>query len=157
MAFGEGKILAIVVERSQVDVGRRVVGSQLEYSVIGGDRITMSIRIFLKCDAAREPGTDLVLVGDRLRPGPTDRCAGHNFLALGKIHQELSRDGLQQLAAMTEGDPTLRRGRSGCFQQRILQPGRLLPHRVEGLTNHVGPHTHRTQIANLFYFQQVGE
>src|ERR1700751_1326071 len=65
--------------------------------------------------------------------------------------------GSGSLPSLGEGPSTLGCGRGCSFQERLFQSRRLLPHRIEGLANHVGAHTHRAQISNLLDFEQIGE
>src|SRR5271165_2252490 len=94
VAFGEYKILAVVVEGAQIDVSRGMRGFDIEHLVIGGDGLALSVGVFFQRDATGEPGGDFGLPRARLMSG--NRRAGHDALALGEIHKKLAGDGFEQ-------------------------------------------------------------
>ena len=155
MALGENKFLPIVIERPQIDVGGSMRRRQVEHLMISRDGFGMRIRIFFQRDAAGEPGIHFVVARRGLRPG--NRSGGHYFLAFGKVHKKLPGDRLQQLAFVAERYPVLGGGTGTGFKQRIFHPDGPLPHGVQRLPDHIGPHIIFAQVANLFDFQQVGE
>ena len=105
MFFREAEILAVVVERTQVDVSGGVRGFNLKHLVIRGNCFRLHARIFFQRDAAGEPGCHFILARTGLVF--SHRRAGQHLLALGKIHQELAGDRLQQAAFVTESDTML--------------------------------------------------
>src|ERR1700687_5752868 len=67
MLFGQSKILAVIVERSQINVRGRVRRLDGEHLMVGRNRIGLSVGIFFQRDAARKPYRNLVLAGSGFR------------------------------------------------------------------------------------------
>jgi hypothetical protein len=78
MLFRETIFLAIVVERSDVDVSRGVSRIVLQNSQISCDRVCVRVRIFFERNAAGEQLSDVRLV--RIRPQRHDRRSRNYFL-----------------------------------------------------------------------------
>ena len=69
--------------------------------MIRGDRLGLRVGIFFERDAAGKPRRNFMFPRSGL--GSRNGRAGYDFLALGKIHQKLSGDWLQQFAVVPEG------------------------------------------------------
>ena len=89
--------------------------------------------------------------------GLRHRRAGHDFLALGKIHQELARDRLQQFALWRKATRCFAVDQAPASSSGFLHARGLLAHGIERLANHRRTHAHGAQIANLFDFQEIGK
>jgi len=99
--------------------------------MVGGNRVGLGIGIFFHGNPPGKPCRNFVLARTGSRLG--HRSAGQDILALGKIHEELTRDRLQQPALMAERHAMLcSRPRSG-FEQRLLHARGLLAHGIERL------------------------
>src|ERR1035438_10025092 len=155
MLFGESEILAVVIKRTQIDMRSRVGSLDFEHLMIRGNGLRLSVGILFEGDASREPCRSFVLAGTGL--GLWHGRGGQDFLALGKIHQELTCDRLQQPALVAESHAVLRRRGSTGLEQGFLHARSLLAHGIERLANHRRTDAHGAQVANLFDFQEIGK
>src|SRR5579863_7512936 len=95
------KVLAVVVKRTEINVGRGVIGFDRQHSVVFGDGFALGGGIFFKSDAAGKTGGRLSLPDTRL--GSRDRRRGDYLLAGREIHQELAGNRLEKLAIVAKG------------------------------------------------------
>ena len=106
VVFGEREILAVVVERAQIDVRGGVHGLEFEHLMVGGDGVGLGVGIFFKRDAAREPRRNFILARTGLGTS-AQACWSRTFSRDVKVHQELAGDGLQQFALVAERNAVL--------------------------------------------------
>src|SRR5208337_2449307 len=123
--------------------------------LVGSERFRLRGRIFFEGDATGEPCGSFVLTRSRL--GIRNGGAGYDFFPSGEVHHELSGNGLQQLALVTEGNAMLAGGGSTGLDERISHAGSLLLHGFKRFPDHRWPHSHGTQVADLLDRQQIGE
>ena len=138
MFFGQREILAIVVERAQVNVRGGVAGIEFKNFLVGGQRFGLGCGIFFQRDAAGKPYGSLVLL--RTGIGQWNRRAGDNFFARGKIHDKLAGDRLEQSAFMAESDAMLVGGGGSGVDQGIAHARCLLLHGLERFADHGRAH-----------------
>src|SRR6266571_5831350 len=101
-------ILAIVVERAEIDVGRSMFRIKLQNSFVGSDRLQLVARIFLQCHSAGKHFSHVY------GHGLVRRCRASRYrntcyylLAGRKVEYELTSDGLQKLSVMSESHPVM--------------------------------------------------
>src|SRR5438132_7017244 len=114
-------ILAIVVQRSEIDVSGGMFGIKLQNPFVGSDRLQLVARILLQRHSAGKHfshvyGHGLVRSGGASRY----RNACYYLLAGRKIEHELTSDRLQELSVMSESHPVMTGPECAGFEQRLL-------------------------------------
>jgi len=154
--FCEHEILAVVVERSEVDVRGGVSRLELKSFLISRQRFGLRGGIFFERDAAGEPAGGFVLAGSGF--GRWDGSAGNDFFARSEVHYKLPGDGLEQAPFMTESNSMMfGGGGSSGFDQRVTHAGSLLLHGLERFADDGRAHAHGAEVADFLDFQQVGK
>jgi hypothetical protein len=124
-----------------------------QHSLISLDRIGMGVRIFFKRDPLSEQAGN-VFGRNWLGLADGNRRSGDHPIAGREIEHDLSGNGFEQLAVMTEGN-SLSRGERSRFDQRICHARSLLLHGSERFSNHCRPHFVGTKVTNLLDLQEV--
>src|SRR6266700_4399172 len=149
-------ILAIVVQRAEIDLGRRMFGIKLQNPFVGSDRLQLVARILLQRHSAGKHfshvyGHGLIWSGGASRYW--NAC--YYLLAGRKIEHELASDRLQELSVMSESHPVMTGAECAGLEQRVLHAGGLLLHRCQRLANFHRTHMAGAQVAYFFHLKKV--
>ena len=149
-------ILAIVVERAEVNVGRSMFRIKLQNPLVGSNRLQLVARILLQRHSAGKHFSHIYGHG-LVRSGRASRYrdACYYLLAGRKIEHELASDRLQELSVMSESYPVMTGAECAGFEQRILHAGSLLLHRHKRLANLHRTHMAGAQVAHFFHLKKV--
>ena len=144
------EILAVVVERAEVDMRGSVLRLKFDYPKIDGDGFIVGVGMLLQRHSAGEQ------IGSRVDAHDwSDFGRNHRAHRL-KLHHKLASYRFDGVSFMTERDPVTYAEHAG-FQERVFHAGNLLTHRHQRLANHSGTHALGAQITNLFELNQVEE
>src|SRR5271157_2942939 len=145
----QDEVLPVVIQSAQIDVGGSVIGIEFQHPRVGADGVLVCAGVPFQGHASSEQFGRGLELRNRL-----DLASGDDGAHRSKIHQELTGDGLERTAIVTEGH-TRSHIVGTRFQQRIFHAGHLPLHGLQRLANDRRTHPLAEKIANFLDLEEI--